>query len=158
MAHQTNLEVKTSHKWPLVWRILLVGFLTNLVWENAQAFLYEGYEGFYQHFIMCLIATVVDAVAILALYLIFAGVLQDFYWVRHWNWKSILLIMLAGGLLAILFEKWALSRGEWSYTEAMPVVPFLQVGLSPLLQLTILPVLTFGSATNRVLLQVQNHP
>ena len=37
----------------------------------------------------------------------------------------------------------ALAAGRWSYTERMPVVPGLGAGLWPLLQMTLLPPLTF---------------
>jgi len=40
----------------------------------------------------------------------------------------------------------ALAAGRWSYTERMPVVPGLGAGLWPLLQMTLLPPLTFWIA------------
>lgn len=122
---------------------LFIGFLTNLVWENAQAFLYEGYTGFLAHFMICLVAAVVDALVILLLYFFIAIIYRDIYWIQRWNWKPILLLIVLSGMIAIVFEKWALSRNEWNYTNAMPVVPLLHVGLLPLLQLMVLPVLTF---------------
>jgi hypothetical protein len=44
---------------------------------------------------------------------------------------------------AALVEHAALAAGRWSYTEHMPVVSMLGAGLWPLLQMTLLPPLTF---------------
>lgn len=143
VAHQTDQKVENVKKPHLLLLVFIIGFLTNMVWENAQAFLYEGYTGFLSHFMICFIATIVDALVILLFYLCIAVIRRDMYWIQYWDWKLINLLMIAGGVVVVGFEKWALLKGEWSYTEAMPVVPFLEVGLLPLLQLMILPVLTF---------------
>lgn len=92
---------------------------------------------------ICLVATVVDALVILLLYLSLAVIYRNIYWIQRWHWKPMLLLIILGGMIAIVFEKWALLRNQWNYAEAMPIVPLLNVGLSPLLQLMILPVLTF---------------
>src|SRR5262249_21621861 len=39
---------------------------------------------------------------------------------------------------AAWFEQSATASGRWSYSERMPIVPVLKVGLWPLLQLTVL--------------------
>ena len=42
-----------------------------------------------------------------------------------------------------IYAAGALAAGRWSYTERMPVVSVLGAGLWPLLQMTLLPPLTF---------------
>lgn len=123
--------------------ILVIGFVVNLIWENAQAFLYIGYGGFWPHFWICFIASVVDAVVILLVYLVLALIYKDLYWPRHNSYIRYTFVGLIGAALAVGFEKWALKTGEWDYTDSMPLVPVLEVGLSPLLQLVLLPVLTY---------------
>lgn len=49
--------------------------------------------------------------------------------------------VLLGVLQTIMLEWRATRLGLWQYTEAMPVVPFIDVGLVPLLQWIVLPLL-----------------
>lgn len=123
--------------------VTIVGFLANLVWENAQAPLYEGFMSFQQHFIICLIASVVDAGVVLLLYLAFVLGYGNPFWIDELNWKSSTLLIILGGIIAFGFEKHALSAGMWDYADGMPIIPVLKVGLSPMLQLMLLPVLTY---------------
>lgn len=127
----------------LYFYIFLIGFFTNLIWENAQAFLYEGYGGFIHHFMPCFIASIIDALVILLVYFLLALFYHDIYWPKHNRSLRYLVVVLIGGILAVGFELWALTKGEWAYTGLMPVVPYIGVGLSPLLQLMLLPVLTY---------------
>lgn len=123
--------------------ILAIGFTVNLIWENAKAPFYKGYDGFFQHFGVCLVAAVVDALVLLLLYFLVAAFNHNLYWplkVKLWQYG---LLAFIGGVLAVWFEKWALAGEQWSYTNEMPVVPVLDVGLLPLLQLMLLPGLTF---------------
>ena len=50
---------------------------------------------------------------------------------------------IIGGTGAILAEIRHLSAGNWAYTESMPVLPFVSVGIVPVLQFMILPVVIF---------------
>jgi hypothetical protein len=47
------------------------------------------------------------------------------------------------GIVLGIYAAGALASGRWSYTERMPVVSMLGAGLWPLLQMTLLPPLTF---------------
>lgn len=127
----------------LVLSIFLTAFLLNLVWENVQAPLYEGYTSFWEHFMLCFWASLVDAVVILLLYGLFAAWYRDFYWLKYMDWKSAAVLMLIGGLIAVGFEYWAFETETWAYAENMPVVPYIKTGLSPLLQMMLLPLITF---------------
>ena len=119
--------------------VLVIGFSLNLVWENAQAPLYKGYNGFSGHFWVCLVASVVDALVLLLVYTLFAVFNRRLNWPLHVKPWQYGLLALVGGLLAVWFERWALARGQWSYTDDMPIVPVLEVGLLPLRQLLLLP-------------------
>ncbi|MBU6390568.1 hypothetical protein KGQ31_03415, partial [Patescibacteria group bacterium] len=44
----------------------------------------------------------------------------------------------AGIVIAFLIELYALHAGRWAYAAAMPIIPFFNVGLTPVLQLGIL--------------------
>ena len=126
----------------LILSVFFVGFLLNLIWENVQAPLYEGFTNFWDHFMMCFWASIVDAAVILVLYALFAFWYKEFFWIKHLNWKNGLVLMLLGAAVAVGFEFWAFENEVWAYTEKMPVLGVLEVGLSPLLQMMLLPLLT----------------
>lgn len=126
----------------VIGKIALISFILNLIWENIQAPLYIGFRSFSQHFLFCLIATLGDVTIILGLYFLFALSFRSYYWIKHWSLKKASLLIIASGVVAFAIEKWAL-QGYWSYKPTMPVVPFLEIGLAPLLQLLILPLFTF---------------
>lgn len=123
------------------------GFLLHLLWENAQAPLFQGYESFSQHFPICLKATATgDMLFMLVIYLILTLVHRDWWCLsnpktyRHpATW---LLPMIIGLLLAISFELWAVHVDHrWQYTGGMPLVPFMKIGITPVLQMAVLPLL-----------------
>ena len=116
----------------------MTGFITNLIWENAQAPLYTGYEGFGQHFLFCLVASVVDGLVVLGFYFIISLIRKDSFWLFNITAPDILMLFVLGLFTAILFEKWALKSGTWHYTEEMPLI--LGMGLLPVLQLAILSI------------------
>jgi hypothetical protein len=62
-------------------------------------------------------------------------------------WNEYAAASLLGGACAVAYEWKALASGWWSYSNRMPVVPFLGVGLWPLLQLTVLVPVAFWLAS-----------
>jgi hypothetical protein len=52
-------------------------------------------------------------------------------------------LVLVGGLGAIAAEVWHVWRGDWSYADPMPMLPIVEVGLSPILQFAMLPLAAF---------------
>ena len=51
--------------------------------------------------------------------------------------------MLIGGIGAVLAEAKYVKAGSWSYNDSMPIIPYTNVGLSPILQFIILPALIY---------------
>jgi len=57
--------------------------------------------------------------------------------------------MLLGASYTV-FSEWAnTTRGAWSYSAAMPIVPLLGTGLAPLLQWVLVPAAAFGIAARK---------
>lgn len=54
------------------------------------------------------------------------------------------MIILIGFGTAIFVERQALALGKWFYAPAMPIVPFLGVGLTPFIQLPIMALLIYS--------------
>ena len=126
----------------LVLSIALVGLLLNLVWEIGQMYWYQGFSSFGDH-IVCVPAAFGDALAVLCIYAVVSSTIDDWYWLKQINKRTVLITVLIGGFLAIVMEQRALSLGLWAYTSDMPLVPYFHVGLLPVVQMMILPIITY---------------
>ena len=120
--------------------LFITAFITNLIWENLQAPLYTGFKNFGQHFLFCLVASLVDAVVILGFYFIISLIRKDAFWLLNIRLADMLVLLALGLFTALLFEKWALQSGTWDYTSEMPVI--FGIGLAPLIQLAILSIIS----------------
>ncbi len=123
--------------------IFVISFVLNLIWENIQAPLYEGYYSFTQHFWICFKASLGDAVIITFIFFMLALFFKNILWFQNLNWKPILFLVVIGMLISIGIEKWALATLRWHYAYNLPIIPIIKVGLTPVLQMMILPVTTF---------------
>lgn len=91
---------------------VLASFALNLVWENAQAFLYRGYQGLSQHFWTCFIATLGDVIIVAAIYGAVAVLWHDYAWYRRITIDKIACAALFGLGTAIVIEAWALQPAD----------------------------------------------
>ncbi len=117
--------------------------MLNLIWENLQAPFYEGFDFTFKHFMYCLYASLIDALVILFMYFSSALFLHKMNWLTKLTLKTIVVLALAGFIIAIIFEKWALTNKEWSYASKMPRLPFTKIAILPVLQMMLLPSITF---------------
>lgn len=120
-----------------------ISFLLNAVWENAQAPLYQGYSNFWQHFPICSTASLGDVLIILILYFVLAAINRNIFWIANISRADIVIVIALGSLVGIGIEKWALAIGHWQYSSNMPLIPYVEVGLLPVLQMSLLPFLTY---------------
>ncbi len=122
---------------------LVLSFLLNLAWEVIQLPLYKDASFDIQHIAFCGLASVADAIMVLLIYFVLALIYKDPLWIKHLNLRRTLIIVLIGGTGAVLAEMRHLSQDNWAYASSMPIVPFINVGLSPVLQFMFLPVLSY---------------
>jgi len=120
-----------------------VAFFLHIIWENAQAPLFAEYLSLGQHFPKCLWATIGDIVFTLLVYLGISLLKNDFGWITRLSGKDIAVIAVMGFFWAIGIEQRAFLFEKWNYTNAMPIIPYLLVGLTPILQMTFLLPLSF---------------
>lgn len=113
----------------------------NLIWEVAQAPLYAGYQDPWANLPMCAQASLGDVVIVGAIYALFALIHRDVNWVRRRHHHSLPVIVI-GGFVGVGVEEWALATGRWQY-GAMPIIPLVQVGLLPVLQMMVIPPIIF---------------
>lgn len=115
----------------------------HLIWENAQAPLFAGYLNFWQHFWICLQAIPGDVVVTLLVYLLVAAWRRNVRWIERLTGVDLAVAGMTGAVIAVGLERQALPVGRWAYATAMPLIPGLQVGVTPVLQMAILLPLTF---------------
>ncbi len=123
--------------------IALTALVLNTAWELLHGPLYEGYQYTWDHISMCLIAAVTDMLTTLIMLFGLGLFYRNIFWPLKLNLSKILLIIVTGGTGTILLERWHIATGHWEYAQSMPIVPWLEVGLTPLLQFTVLPIFVF---------------
>lgn len=132
---------------PDAWCYVLVRYLPalaafNLLWEVAQLPLYtlwtEAPPAYIAYAVLHCTAgdVLIGAGALLAaLIATRAGAL------RAWRWTRVGVVAVVFGLGYTAFSEWlnTAMRTSWAYSEWMPVMPFVPIGLSPLLQWVVVP-------------------
>lgn len=151
------MNFKTGNFARLLFLALLfsVAFMLNLIWENVQAPWYEPYVSFAQHFSLCAKATIWDAGYITVLYLGIAWLNRDFFWIRRRRAINYALVVIVSLAMAWWIEIDALRDGRWSYGEDMPVI--FGAGLSPLVQLPLLALLTYEVSRRLPFMLLKQH-
>ena len=124
---------------------LLASFVLNEIWEMAQMSAYVETAGhsWTSTLGLCTWAAVGDVGIILGIYAAGALAAGDLGWGLRGRWNIYATAAVLGLAYAALTEHAARAAGRWSYTERMPVVSVIGAGLWPLLQMTLLPPLTF---------------
>ena len=126
--------------------IAAASFVLHSVWEMAQMPAYKDLAGrpFLETAARCTPATLGDVVLTFWIYAIGVLAAKTPSWGLRPRWNVYLTLALLGAVHAIWIEQAALASGRWSYSNAMPIVPRLDVGVWPLLQLTLLTPLTIA--------------
>ena len=126
--------------------LFVIAVLVNLPWEVGQAAvgLFAGISG--REALFCIRCSLGDGVAVLVIY--GAGWLtfgrQD--WFRSPGPAGYALMAVLGLSIAVAIEWNALTSGRWQYSSRMPLVPGTGIGLTPVLQMLVLPPLIFNLA------------
>ena len=119
--------------------VFISAFVMNFIWEISQAFLYAPhYVGIADFIVVHLIATVGDVVMLVIIFIITSLFYKRWNWVKERKGDSYIIVALLGFIFAVAIEKYALSAGRWAYNGLMPIVPIINVGVTPVLQLTII--------------------
>lgn len=124
-----NINIKIAIFFKKLFFVFILAFIFNWIWENAHSYLYVHYQGGPITQLLLLRAAFIDAFFITTLWLFFQ--------------KKIRFAVIFAIIAAIILEKYALSSGRWAYNERMPIIPFLNTGLTPTMQLGILSFFIF---------------
>ena len=119
-----------------------IAFVLNLIWEISHSLLYAPHFAGIADFIKVHIrVSLGDTVVVFVILLLDIFIFSKIFSEKKLGRKRTISIMLSGFIWAVAVEKYALATGRWSYNDLMPIVPFLKVGLTPLLQMTLIPPL-----------------
>lgn len=131
----------------MVWSI---SFFLHFFWEMAQISFFVGMvEAPHGDVVwLCIRATFGDANIAFGAYTLAACLSRDWFWIaKPWSRSALLIYLCVGLVVTIVFEYWATGGGErWSYSERMPKLTWIGIGLVPIVQWVLLPVLLVYSA------------
>lgn len=138
----------TRVPWGYVAALAASAFLFNWPWELAVIPAYREVGGWdwMDAFPHCTTATVGDALVALGVYGVGALASGRVEWGSDRRWNVYLTAAVLGAAAALALEWRALATERWSYSDLMPIVPGLRVGLLPFVQLPLLTPLSFWAA------------
>lgn len=122
----------------------LLSFALHAIWEMSQMAAFKDLAGrpLLETAVRCTPATLGDVVLTFWIYSIGALAGHNIGWGLQARWNVYLTLGLLGLGHAVWIEQAAIAAGRWSYTDAMPRLPRLDVGVWPLLQLALLTPFT----------------
>lgn len=124
--------------------LFVISVPLNFIWELAQMPLYVDNGNLLNFARHCIIPSLGDGVILLIIFGVGWRVLRRADWFVQPT-ASVYAFMLVSGLIIAIVIEWVAVYGmsRWSYTTRMPVLPVLGVGLSPVLQMLLLPPVIF---------------
>ena len=125
--------------------VFVVAVLLSYLWELGQRSLYVGMADDPKAFWHCFVASLVDGVMTLTIYGAGCLLFRRSDWLARADAGRLGFILLTG-LMVGLAGEWIGLRvlHRWSYTTAMPLITSLGLGLVPVLQMMLIPLVVFG--------------
>ena len=134
--------------------IAIIAFLLNFVWELLQMPLFAGFVDFqyYQVILHCTKATFGDVVISLVAFAGACLITRSRMWIISMNKSGVVSFLAIGLVITIVFELLATGPlNRWEYGELMPMVPIIGVGVSPVAQWVILPLLVLWFVKRQII-------
>ncbi|MBA3325620.1 MAG: hypothetical protein H0T41_10315, partial [Rhodobacteraceae bacterium] len=131
-------------------RYMIFVAVANLGWEFAHMPLYTLWQTGTAYEIAFAALHCTDGDVLIAL----SAVVLALFLVGSPAWPAarrghVIALTVFFGLAYTLFSEWLNIevRGSWAYSDLMPVIPFIDAGLSPVLQWIVIPLAGFRFAT-----------
>jgi hypothetical protein len=145
------MQSRSSNAPSIPWaRIAAYGFLLNMLWEFGQCgFLYDMWDwGFWRGSAWMWGAIIGDVGIVLGVTTLARFGVADTA-LTSMNSRGWTALLAVGFVAGVLLEWLAKVLGLWAYTELMPTITLFEhtVGLSPIVQITVLPALSVAVAT-----------
>ena len=121
-----------------------VAFIINYIWEMLRMpFFLEMYFSDFKAWLICGQASLGDVVIILFIFVLGRLIFRRWNWIYHFNVMKMIYLFIIGSSIAILIEIISIKSERWVYSEIMPLIPKIDVGIMPVIQMIILPFLSY---------------
>ncbi|OUS06334.1 hypothetical protein A9Q96_09840 [Rhodobacterales bacterium 52_120_T64] len=124
--------------------IAIFSFLLNFVWELMQApfFLSLDDVSHWDGILICLKATLGDVLIALSAFWVTSYLSKNRQWIYFASGLQITVFLFVGISITVVLEIYNTQFAKnWSYSDRMPLVPPFDIGLAPLLQWLLVPML-----------------
>ncbi|MEO5659409.1 MAG: hypothetical protein ABIQ90_06375 [Polaromonas sp.] len=129
---------------PTLAALFVVSVVLNYFWEIAQGFLFVGMESWKNIWWHCFVASLGDGLIVWAIHAAGWRFFRRADWFMSAQLKVYGVMLMSGLIIAVAVEWLAVHLLQrWTYTAKMPVLPGVNIGIVPLLQMLILPPLIF---------------
>ncbi len=124
--------------------LFVVSVVLNYFWELAQGFLYVGMDKWENIWWHCFVASLGDGLIVWAIHAAGWRFFRRADWFMTPSLKGYGVMLMSGLVIAIAVEWLAVHvLQRWTYSADMPVLPGVNIGIAPLLQMLMLPPLIF---------------
>lgn len=125
--------------------LFVVAVSFNYFWEVAQGFLYVGMDWEkLSTWVHCLVASLGDGVLVWIIFAVGWFTFRRADWFVDPSGLHYSVMLIAGLSLGVVVEWIAVGLiNRWAYTEQMPLIPGLAIGLVPVIQMIVLPPVIF---------------
>ncbi|MEK7628176.1 MAG: hypothetical protein AAB421_02020 [Patescibacteria group bacterium] len=118
--------------------LAVIAATLHFAWENAHVSLYGGYGHLVGILPVTVWATAGDVMYTCGAVFVVGLCKGRARWFSDICLQDLLSLSVVGFFIAIFVEYKAFANGSWFYLDAMPIIPFLGIGLSPVLQMVVL--------------------
>lgn len=125
--------------------LFVVAVPFNYFWEIAQGFLFVGMDwGSVSTWVHCFIASLGDGFLVWIIFAVGWLTFKRSDWFVDPRGLHYSVMLIVGLGLGVVVE-WIAVRliNRWTYTEQMPLIPGLVIGLVPVIQMVVLPPVIF---------------
>ena len=127
--------------------LFVVSVVLNYFWEIGQGFLFVGMDSWENIWWHCFVASLGDGLIVCAIHAAGWSFFRRADWFIDQRLKGYAVMLMTGLIIAVAIEWIAVHvLQRWTYTPDMPVLtalPGVNIGITPLLQMLILPPLIF---------------
>lgn len=135
---------KVRPTWRTLFIVYAIAVALNYPWELAQSPLFAPASHAGNIWLHCFVASLGDGLMVLLLFGFGWLVLRSGDWFVRPGLRAYAILLASGTALALTVEWIGLHLiHSWTYTEAMPRLPGLDVGIVPVLQMILLPPVIF---------------
>lgn len=131
--------------------VAIVAFVLNYLWEMLQMpfFANMGFANI-RAWGFCFLATIGDMIIILFILALGKWLFGHWCWPEKLNVSKIMYLLFAGLSIGIITESVGIGFNWWEYNHRMLLLPYFETGLAPLVQMLLLPLLSFKITLHRI--------